>query len=856
MKLANFGAKTVIFACFATFCCSGLVNAAKSVDRLAPGRVLVVSTQDRGDGQRGMAADTWVSEGAPDQAFTGENDVKRLPAQKNSNIHVVSFLRFDLSRLDFKISDAILKLEYVSGKKINGIRVYGLIDKPDSTAKSSTAKADSRRLGEFWAENALSYNNAPGLKKADGITDSFDIAFDQLQYLGYFTQTLEAGIMEFSNAALVRFLNADTNKAVTIVLEGGVHNCNFAASEDPDHQPATLVLKEQKKQETIDDRIGRLLRHYIAQPIRSDLGFTPEHTLACLFAGQRVEHANKILNEFCEKFPVKKEMSLSTTSQTLFRIYLMPKCHALLTEQARRNIEKMAYDQVFARSQIDPAADGRANAAYSPWYITGSENHDINVKVHNLIGTAVLCKAAEPYGPQTKLADGKTALQHHAAWVKYFKEHCRHRAREGMDCEISEPTSYGHATLNSWYNIADLADDPELKRLVTNLITLYWARTATEFEPRTGLRSAWSVTRGYRVSAHQGGGYWGLGILYTYGWHETCNFNKGGAANMLVSDYRPPAILAAIAADMNRAPYLTYSRHFGQGGHWQPLKGVGGVYNIITQNGDSDILRTSYYTPEYTLSAMTFDPSLRYIELVRQSRLMGVTFSTDIDDRIIVLGSIAGMERHMVTSSATNGICVPDCLVIGRDINVIPAKKLGDQSYYKGSAAGEGELDGTRIFISDGALAKNLQQDESGWLFTRTANAFCAVRIAAGGHRQQDNPHYNGLRFQLNDIWAPVVIQTARAAEFDNDFNSFKEKIRSLPFIYKDGKLTFTTKNGDQIEYFSKSVNMPQVNGKAVELNPPDTYNSPYLKMQHGADVATISYPGYDDLVLDFTIRQ
>jgi hypothetical protein len=42
------------------------------------------------------------------------------------------------------------------------------------------------------------------------------------------------------------------------------------------------------------------------------------------------------------------------------------------------------------------------------------------------------------------------------------------------------------------------------------------------------------------------------------------------------------------------------------------------------------------------------------------------------------------------------------------------------------------------------------------------------------------------------------------------------------------------------------------VNGSTVNLNPAKTYDSPYLSMVHGTDLATVSYPGYQDLLLNF----
>ena len=41
-----------------------------------------------------------------------------------------------------------------------------------------------------------------------------------------------------------------------------------------------------------------------------------------------------------------------------------------------------------------------------------------------------------------------------------------------------------------------------------------------------------------------------------------------------------------------------------------------------------------------------------------------------------------------------------------------------------------------------------------------------------------------------------------------------------------------------------------------LNLNPSKSYDSPYLSMMHGEDKAVISYPGHEDLVLDFSSNE
>ena len=623
------------------------------------------------------------------------------------------------------------------------------------------------------------------------------------------------------------------------------------------------ITAETCRADNVDDVIEKRLRQAIEyameHPWPDKKKQSPSYALACLFTNQHVELANKLINDHCEKYPAKPVASYGHAPQVLLRIYLKPRCYALLTDKSRRNIEKMAWNYMYARSRIDPAANSWNNATRGPWFITGSENHDMNFKVAILLASQILRQAPAPYGPAAKLADGFSVEEHYHQWIKYFKSHFRQRAREGLDCEIAHPSSYGLSTIIDWYRVADLTDDPELKRLAENLLTLFWTNVAVEYEPRTGIRAGWSVTRGYKYSWYQIGAiYWAKQLLYAYDWTDKV-FN-GAMTDMCLytSSYRVPPIVRAIARDTNRGPYMVTARRFGRGGRWIPTPAEGGgVYEVVFDDGpehNSHLRRDTWYTPQYALSAITFDPARSYIELTRQSRLMGVTFSSDIEDRIIVLGR-GSEEYKMVTSCTINGLCRPDLLIVARDVGAVLSKDLPDMTYYKGMSYDEEllKINGTRVFISDGALWDNRQEKDDGWFFTHSANAYCALKIAQGDYKVVPSSYKFGYFLELQDLWAPVLIQTGRAQDYKDGFEQFKKAVKATPYSYTDGKLTYTSLAGEKYEYFSNSRKIPTVNGKTFNLNPPRTYNSPYLSMDHGSDIATISYPGHDDLKLDFS---
>lgn len=89
-------------------------------------------------------------------------------------------------------------------------------------------------------------------------------------------------------------------------------------------------------------------------------------------------------------------------------------------------------------------------------------------------------------------------------------------------------------------------------------------------------------------------------------------------------------------------------------------------------------------------------------------------------------------------------------------------------------------------------------------------------------------------------------------------------ELRGLP-KFGEGKPVFLRKGktdlqlgdrrpetGDTYEAWAKFPQLPKINGENLNLNPENTYDSPYLKMKHGTDKAVISNRGYEDVVLDF----
>ena len=176
---------------------------------------------------------------------------------------------------------------------------------------------------------------------------------------------------------------------------------------------------------------------------------------------------------------------------------------------------------------------------------------------------------------------------------------------------------------------------------------------------------------------------------------------------------------------------------------------------------------------------------------------------------------------------------------------------------------GRFKSDGTRVFVSDGDLCKNGVENDSGWFFTRSGDAYVAIRAAVQGYQitnraftwpdrkiqeaERKDRHY----LELEDMWAPIVIQMGRARDYEN-FHAFQESVMGNRFEYGDGKLTYASEANITYEYWTKGAQLPHINGTAVNLNPPKIFDSPFLSMEDGSCKAVISSPGQKELTLDF----
>jgi hypothetical protein len=127
-----------------------------------------------------------------------------------------SFLRFDLSGFAAGgfVGPATLSLTKYRDEDLNDITVFGLAESVDSWIEGNGG-TDNSPVGE------LTYDNAPGILQDTDPLNGSDIDPAYTTDLGsFFPGGNEGDVLDFSNSALLGFLNTDTDGRVTFILNG------------------------------------------------------------------------------------------------------------------------------------------------------------------------------------------------------------------------------------------------------------------------------------------------------------------------------------------------------------------------------------------------------------------------------------------------------------------------------------------------------------------------------------------------------------------------------------------------------------------------------------------------------------
>lgn len=451
------------------------------------------------------------------------------------------------------------------------------------------------------------------------------------------------------------------------------------------------------------------------------------------------------------------------------------------------------------------------------WTAHSSENHHANHFASFWAATLLLSR--EPAYRDRQLADQHTVSEHHEAWTAWVTKYLRQRGRKGMTVEIDSP-SYVSATLAAITFIHELTEEPELRRLASHYMTLFWAQWA---EQQIDGVNGGAKTRCYPKSAMASANPLSAAAWYVLGSEDHPQPKRPPAATYLTSTWQIPDVVLDIAFDVSgRGAYEVIQRKPGL----RP-EGVDSTYKIHLAPDAPALVRYTYATPDFIMGSLFCDalPSEAWNAISSQNRWHGAIFSGDRNARIYPFCETAHSSYNAHWAAQKGGTLI--------------AQKLKTNRHAKQH----------RVWFSREGLSEPIQ--EGAWYFAEADSAYAAVRVVSGEAAFEDEATDQRARIlTCADDLSPVILEVARKADFP-DFKTFRDTVKTLPFQFDGTVLTCTGLGNDRFTFFADQSERPQINGTPIDLGPEKVYDSPFIQSDWDSGVVTIQF-GEKKQILDF----
>ncbi len=435
--------------------------------------------------------------------------------------------------------------------------------------------------------------------------------------------------------------------------------------------------------------------------------------------------------------------------------------------------------------------------------------------------------------------DGATLAEHYDAWNEYFVTYCRERARRGL-CVEMRSDGYNSTLIKGFYNFYDFGD-PRVKRAAGLMLDLYFAYWAEE-QIMGHMGGGGSRVKGNNafVQSRSHGNAVLAWLYFDIGEQPSLNGHDLGA---LLSDYRPPAVVADIARDtVGRGVYEIRQRVQGlgiQGDSTPHMDRPMQRPNKLSTDGGG-ILRYSYCDPAFILGTPMTEarPVSDWVAISAQSRWQGVIFAGEHDPRIVPLPRPKdnAVAHNQFWSVQSRGSLVTQKLKYSRDA----AEMI--------------------VWIAERGLNEPVSED--GIVFIQAPGAYAAIRVTRGGFRlgkggfEGDRPEGGRFRTKTGhtitpeDEYAPVILEVMSHRDA-GAFTSFKERVKACDPHFKGDVLTYESIYGDVLTLDTSCETTPTINGESVNYAPRKVFDSPFLSSEYGTGVVTIR-KGERLKVLDF----
>lgn len=541
--------------------------------------------------------------------------------------------------------------------------------------------------------------------------------------------------------------------------------------------------------------------------------------------------------------------------------------------------EKALLELLWKRTQ---ATNDIALAKRSTWWMIGSENHDIHIKVDSLISSQIFKNHPEfkdrvyanaghgggmgywfhhqhgdsAYkGPQGKAnwSDGKdyTAQDHYEAWTAYWKEYLRERVKKGFFLEVASQ-GYMKFTVSSLHDLYDHAEDEELRELAKSFLDLVWADWAQDqlASVRGGSKTRW-YDRPYGAMFRASGFHTGNIANDTGFWYP-----------LYASDYRWPEFVWRMALDRQAKGEFAYvSRKPGE----EPLLDgprPAGLERTLMCDTESRLVRYSWVTPDYILGTQMDHPNAIHSHLSSQNRWQGMTFSA-AHTTTVAPCSIDLTDSDRWKQAGRAFVPMYRSLQEGNVLITQQARRWHQQNpdWYPAKVSSDRPY-GVRF---NGKFDTLDEQD--GWVFAQVGDAYVGVRPVKGAYDYDKNwtragesslyakmsnevyewgPNREFIRFF--DNYSPVIIHAGRA-ETHGSFDAFKQhvlagQVRLLNTVVPGWYILVYEPEGERprsFEFNAANASIPSINGQLVDYGPEFVFQSPFLNAQYDSGLIRIT---------------
>lgn len=566
-----------------------------------------------------------------------------------------------------------------------------------------------------------------------------------------------------------------------------------------------------------------------------------------------------------------------------------------LSEEAQEVILEILWERTFEKNDIHWAR------ARNPWWMDGSENHDMNMVVANYLSSLIFMKRPEyadrvypdkgtgggsgywfhvkkgdirfhgPYG-EASLSDGENyvAKDHYNAWGNHLKGVFRERARKGFFLEQASPT-YMKYTLGFIQDVYEFTDDPGMKDLTKSFLDLVWSTWA--MESLHGQRGG-AKTRDHLYLKVQSDSMYNMAKFMFGGMLE------GGAPyyQLPAMSYEFPEFVWHLALDREGlGEFASVSRAIGEEPGDLPREpGLERTMNLDTEHR---MFRYAWVTPEYILGAQMDHPLAVHSHLSPTSRLFGLNFSTHPNARVFPYGvrQTEDEDWELVRRAG----------IISRTVqheNVLISQQSRGYTQVNPEWYPQRSLRAEEYGVYISPLVDRIVE-RNGWVFIENGNAFAAIRIVAGEYSASDRPEKSAsfVKYVAKEsLKEPLATD---AYEWNTDQSLLVSKSPFNPIIWDcssrrhypslksfieavlDNRLELlktvvpgwyrlvyqgTGNNAATLHLNMANKEIPQIEGTPIDYTPDMLFESPYINSLFGSGRIRLEKDSVER-ALDFT---